>query len=287
MRKVVIGYIFGTAKPGEDERIFLRLAKRKGIEIVLFSTFDEADEKEIEEKAKRCDIIYNSNADDFALELAKTMEGLGKKVVDSPKAYYYTEDKWMFFVKCREHGIPVPETILLSEDINEAKKELKKFNRWPVVLKRVSGCQGEFVERVGNQKEAMKIIRRFWRKGSERMPIIAQEFIKSHNYRVLVIGGRIVQTVLKKGRSWKATGAWAKRHNRFKADAELKKIVEKTIKLAGINICGIDLVKKDGKWVVLEVNSEPTFGFIECDRERLVNEALDFLKGYAKKIHNL
>ncbi len=51
------------------------------------------------------------------------------------------------FLKCKEHNIPTVETILLPENIESAKKELKKFNKWPVILKRIEGCMGDFVER--------------------------------------------------------------------------------------------------------------------------------------------
>ena len=278
MKKFVLGYIFLGKNLGDDEKIFLKLAKRKNMEIVLFDISADIGEEELAEKVKRCDLIYNSNANLFALEFAKTVEGFGKKVIDSPKAYYYVEDKWLFFVKCKKHGIPTPETILLSNNLTIAKGEFGRFNHWPLILKMVSGCQGEFVWRAENQKEAIEIIKKAWDGESEMQPIIAQEFIKSDTYRVLVFGSRIVQTVLKKSRGWKATGAWAYRHKRFKPNKGLREIVGKITKIAGIKICGIDLVKKDGKWVVLEVNSEPTFGFIGCDREKLVGKALNFLK---------
>jgi RimK family alpha-L-glutamate ligase len=236
------------------------------------------DEGQIEEAIKRCDIVYNNSAEEFSLEIAKTIESLGKKVIEKPEVFYGTEDKWLFFVKCRKHNIPTPRTILLSENLNIAKRELEEFGNWPVVLKRVSGTMGEYVDRADNLKEAEGIIKKFWKKGSEKLPIIAQEFILSSSYRVTVIGGKIVQTAIKKNKGWKATGVYAKKIGKFKIDKELKKIIDKVVKMSKINICGIDLLKKDGKWLVLEVNSEPAFDFFENGREKLIGEVLDFLK---------
>lgn len=287
MKRLVLGYIMSSTVLSDDEKIFLRLAKRKNIEIVFFNAEKDIDGKELKKKSEKCHIIFNSTAEEFELELAKTLESLGKKVIDSPKAFYYAEDKWVFFVKSLEHGIPVPETILLSENLAVAEAELRRFSHWPVVLKRVSGCQGEFVARAMDEKEAMKAVKRLSAEGEERMPVIAQEFVKSHNYRVLLIGGKIVQCVLKKSTGWKATGAWAQRHLRFKPDSALKEIVRKVVNLTGIKICGIDLVKKNGKWLVLEVNSEPTFGFIEVDRKKLIGKALDFFRRHAIEHHLL
>lgn len=281
MKKVTIGYILSGKGLGEDEIICQRLAKKKNINLIMLNTAEEIDEEEIKEKIKQCDIIYNTSAENFGIEFEKTIEELGKKVIDSSKAYYYIEDKWMLFLKCKEHKIPTPETILLLEDIPTMKKELKKFNRWPVVLKRVNGCMGEFVEKADNLSESEKIIKKFWKKGSERLPIIAQELIHSPSYRVTTIGNKIVQTALKENKGWKSTGAYEKRFKKFKIDKELKEIMNKLSKIIPINVCGIDFLKKDGKWVVLEVNSSPGFDFFNSERKMLNEELLNFLKKQA------
>ena len=278
MKKVGIGYILSGHGLGEDEEICLRLAKKNNIELIMFNTSEEIDEEQIKEKIKKCDIIYNATAEDFAIEFEKTIEELGKKVIDSSKAYYYTEDKWMFFLKCKEHKIPTPKTILLLENISTAKKELEKFNQWPVILKRINGCMGEFVEKAENIKESEKIIKKFWKKGSERLPIIAQEFIKSPSYRVTLIGNRIMQTAVKENTGWKSTGVYEKRFKKFRIDKKLKELIRKISKVMKIKICGIDFLKKDGKWFVLEINSSPGFDFFSIERKELNAELLRFLK---------
>src|SRR3989344_1819037 len=186
MKKVTIGYIFDTLKPDKEEDLFIKLAKKKGINLVMFNVRDEISEEEIEEKAKECDIIFNNTAGYMGLEMLKTFEELGKKTVDSSNVYYYSEDKWMFYLKCKKDKIPTPETILLSNNARSIKKELKEFNQWPVILKRIEGEQGEFVQ-------------------------------------------------------------------------------------------------KEGKWVVLEVNAEPSFEFFEDEHQKIINEVLDFIIKEVKK----
>ena len=281
MKKVTIGYILSGKGLGENEKICLKLAKKNNIELVIFNTSEEIDEEEIKEKIKKCEIIYNATAENFAIEFEKTLEELGEKVIDSSKEYYYSEDKWMLFLKCKEHKIPTPETILLLDNITTAKKELKKFNQWPVVLKRINGCMGEFVEKADNLKESEEIIKKFWKKGNERLPIIAQELIRSPSYRVTMIGDKIVQTAIKESKDWKATGNYKKRFKKFEIDAELKDIINKLSKIVKIKVCGIDFLKKDGKWLVLEVNSSPGFDFFNTEIEKLNKELLLFLKNQA------
>ena len=284
MKKVTIGIIYSGNTFGKDEKILLELAKKKKVDLVMINISKKIDEEEIKEKVNRCQIVYNNTAEDFSIEIAKTIEALGKEVIDSPEAYYFTEDKWIFFVKCKECGIPTPETILLSENINIAKKELKDFGHWPVILKRICGTMGEYVDMAKDIKQAEEIILKFWTKGNEKLPIIAQEFIESPSYRVTLIGDKVVQTALKSCKNgWKATGVYGKKFGKFDVDEELKKILKKVMKMVKINICGVDLLKKDGKWTVLEVNSEPGLDFFEDEREKLIEETLELLIRKAKE----
>jgi glutathione synthase/RimK-type ligase-like ATP-grasp enzyme len=186
----------------------------------------------------------------------------------------------MFALKCKEHKIPTPETILLCGNVYLAKKELTRFGHWPVVMKRISGTMGEFVDRAESLEDVERIMKGFWHKG-EKLPIIAQEYVDSQSYRVTVIGGKIVQTALKENRGWKATGVYTKEFKHFKIDRKLKKLVKKVIKMSKINICGIDFIKKDDKWMVLEVNSVPAFDFFPQEREKLADKTLNLLKKYS------
>jgi glutathione synthase/RimK-type ligase-like ATP-grasp enzyme len=277
MKRVVIGCIFKGKSLGGDEEIFIKLSKKKNVEMIFLDFLRDLDKKELKEKIKKCDIIYNNSAEDFSLEFEKTIEELGKKVIDTTKSHYYDEDKWMFYLKCKEHKIPAPETILLSEDLNILKKEIKNFNKFPLVLKRVEGTCGEFVERVKTISEVVKIVKK-WRKNNSLTPIIAQEFINSPSYRVTVIGKEIIQTALKINKGWKATGVYAKKIFRFDIDKNLKKIVEKIIKISKLKICGIDFLKRGEEWLALEINSAPGFDFFESEREKIISKVIDLLK---------
>jgi glutathione synthase/RimK-type ligase-like ATP-grasp enzyme len=283
MKKITIGYIFYETCPRKDEKAFLKISKKKGVKLVMINAYKDLSEDELKDKIKDCDIIYNNSAENEALEIVKTIEELGKKVIETSESFYYDEEKWMFFLKSQKHKIPTPKTILLSQNFNIEKKELEKFNQWPVILKRVEGTNGNYVEKADNLKEAERIIKKFWRKGSERLPIIAQEFIKTGIcYRVTVIGGKVVQTAIKESKGWKASGISVYSKKKFKVDKQLEGIVKKINKAFKINIYGIDLFKKNGKWIVLEINSEPSFDFFLKERNRIVGLVLDFLIKKAK-----
>ncbi len=278
MKKKVIGLICCGREPNVEVKTFSELAKKKEVKFLTINTSEKFNFKSFSRKAKKCDIIYCSIWDDFSMELTKTIEEWGIKIFESSNSYHYTEDKWMFYVKCKKNKIPVPETILLSENIHNAKRELKEFGRWPVVLKRVTGTMGEYVGKAKSIGEAEALIKKFWKKGGEKLSIVAQEFIKSPSYRVTVIGNEIVQTALKKNKSsWKATGVYAKKFDKFDIDAPLKRIIKKLMKVVDIKVCGIDVFRRDGKWLILEVNAQPSLDFFEDEREKLTNKVLNLL----------
>ncbi|MDO8509165.1 MAG: ATP-grasp domain-containing protein [Nanoarchaeota archaeon] len=278
MKKRVLGYIYSDKNPGKDEKAFIKVAKRKGMEMIMFNLSKELNEQDLEEKANKCDIIFNNSGEDFAFEIIKTFEELGKKVIESSKSLYYPEDKWVFYMECKRNNIPVPETMLLSENIFLAKKELNHFGHWPVILKRVSGTWGQYVEKAENIKEAEAIINKFWGKTKEKLPIIAQQFIRSPSYRVTLVNGEIVQTALKENKGWKSTGVYEKSFKKFIVDKNLGKIVKKLAKITNIKVLGVDLLKNEGDWIVLEVNSTPAFDFFEDEREMLAEKIIDYLK---------
>ncbi len=278
MKKKTIGIISCGREIETEGKIFLELAKKKDVNLILINTSEKFNLNSFKRKITKCDIIYCSVWDDFSVELTKTIEEWGIKIIESSKSYYATEDKWLFYVKCKNHNLPVPDTILLSENITNARRELKEFGRWPVILKRISGTMGEYVSKAKSLGEAEAIIKKFWKKGSEKLPIIAQEFIKSPSYRVTVIGNKIVQTALKRNNAgWKATGVYAKKFEHFKVNKRTEKMIKKLTKFLDIKICGIDMLNKNGKLVLLEVNGQPSLDFFEEEREKLTESVLDLL----------
>ena len=282
-KKLMVGLLISEKRMGIEERLFLKCAKKRNMELVFINLAKKFDEEIFERQVKKCDVIYNDVGEGFVLEPLKTIEEFGKKVIDASKLYYYTEDKWMFFVKCKEHNIPTPETILLPNNLTMARAELKEFGKWPVILKRIYGMEGQNVEKADTLEEAVKIAKSIWSKDIDKLPLIAQEYTKSFSYRVTMIGGEIVQSVIKKSRNWKSTGVYAKDCERFRIDHALRKTLEKVFRVMKINICGVDLLKRGKEWLVLEVNTEPGLDFIEKEREKLIGKVLDFIKKYYKR----
>jgi glutathione synthase/RimK-type ligase-like ATP-grasp enzyme len=276
-RKTVIGIIYSGKGLGKDEKAFLKVAKKKNIELVIVNMNEKFSETELRNIFKDCCVIYCNSAEDYAIEFIKTLEEFGKKVIDTSKSHYYIQDKWFLYLECEKKKIPVPKTILLSEDLNVIRGQLSELNLWPIILKKLNGTMGECIERAEDTDEAIEIIKRFWGEGEERFPLIAQEYVHSDSYRVTLVNGKILQTAVKSGTGWKLTGVYAKKIKKFRVDSDLSKMVKKIIEFVDIKVCGLDFVKKGNKWLLLEVNSEPAFDFFSNEREMIVEKVLDYL----------
>ena len=50
-----------------------------------------------------------------------------------------------------------------------------------------------------------------------------------------------------------------------------------------MKVYGVDLFKKDKRWLVLEINSAPGLDFFSKEENKLVGEILDFLKKEVKR----
>jgi hypothetical protein len=90
-QKVTIGFITNHRLPDKEDNKFLRIAKKIGVDLIVFNAAEKFDLDLIKENAKKCDLILNDEADYISLELAKSLETLGCKVIEVPKSFYYTE----------------------------------------------------------------------------------------------------------------------------------------------------------------------------------------------------
>jgi len=277
-----IGFIYFQSYYDNSEKHFTNLLREK-FNVVELPFETQLDYQEIKEKTKKCKLIFNNTVCDpvtfESIELSKTLEELGKKVVNSTHSFYYEEDKWMFYLKCLEHHLPTPKTYLLpKEQRYESKFISAVLEEHPLVLKAIYSDNGLCVEKVSNMKQYWKKLKKISLKNT-LSPIIAQEFIPGahRSYRVTLMGYKVKQIVAKIGRNWKQTGNVLHKESfrTVKLPPAVKKMCEKAARAFGLEVCGLDLVQneKSGKWYLIEANSSPALDFI-YDQETKMNRIL-------------
>jgi len=278
-----IGYIYYKTYHDPVNFMLMRQLAKK-VHVVPLAIEEQVDLDLIRERTKHCTVIFNNAVFDpltfESLQLSKTLEELGKKVINSTHSFFYKEDKWMFYLRCLERKLPTPRTYLIPRGTRFNQKYIRSIIRHgPVVLKSVYSDNGQAVERVRTFPEFKQKLKKLLR-NDPRSPIIAQEYIPNGNrsYRVTLFGKKVKQGVVKIGKTWKQTGK--EENETFHAIAvtpNLKKLSEKAAKAFRMDICGLDLIHTKGKWYIIEANSCPALDWIERDTSRLIRELAHFL----------
>jgi len=283
MNKSVLGILIsGREMPDTTQRL-ITLAKESFMEVLILNITSEVSQEDLE-KMIVCDIIFNDSGEDYAINYIKIFENIGIPVVESSKALIQ-ENKWNFYKICVKNNIPAPKSILLDTDLEVAKKQLEEFNCWPVILKRVVGTWGDYVQKAENVDEAIEVMKKFWEKGNQVMSIIAQEFVDSFSYRVTYIDDEIVQTAIKENNNWKCTGVYAQNFKKFDIDDNLKQVINKIMSSFDIKICGVDLLKRGDEWVVIEVNTEPALDFFQDETDFLLKKEIALIQKVMTKAY--
>ncbi|MEK7211032.1 MAG: ATP-grasp domain-containing protein [Patescibacteria group bacterium] len=281
-----IGYIFADNKLLPEDRVFLNLAREKNIKVIVFPSARFLNLARVKNLARKCAVVLNNSAERESLEIAKVIESVGTPIVDPTRSLYFYEDKWMFYVHCKKHNIPTPETFLLPISISQCYEPLERLIKksGAVIIKNIFSDNGKFVDRAKTVKQAVEMIRKF-RKG-DRAPLIAQEYVKAAHkvYRVMVLNGKVVQAIIKKSNNWKCTGRFTKGDvPTFRVTPKLEKMCVRISKILNIPWCGIDLMRKNREWTAIEANSSPGMDFISGDIENLYKQLLKYLVSISEK----
>jgi glutathione synthase/RimK-type ligase-like ATP-grasp enzyme len=289
IKKYTIGYVYPESDNCLDDKFLIKILKKK-FNLILFPLEKQIEEKQIEEQAKSCKLILNNAVyEPFTwdgIELSKTLEEFGVKIINTSRSFYYQEDKWIFYLECLKNKIPTPLTYLISKNLSYNEKKIKKILMdGPIVIKSIFSDKGLCVERAKTFEEFEYKLQKIMNK-APTTPIIAQKYIEHGNvsYKVLLIGNKVIQSVVIRGKSWEQTGMKKTENYRtFKADKKLKKLCEKASKIFGMKWCSLDLIKENSNWYLIEVNGCPAVDFIYSDMERIGNILVDFLYKEAKK----
>jgi len=290
MEKPFLGLIC-TPHANATERNLLPLLREK-FNVVLFPVQKNTDYEMLRKNTEKVHIILNTAIDMpntyDSLEMVKTFETMGKRVIDSSKAFYYKEDKWLFYQTCLKNNLPTPVTYYIPRNIGRDRSKLRQIlSGGPVVFKGVFSDTGRAVKRAMHYEGALSVIKSLSKKIG-LMPIIAQRYVPHGkiSYRVTLVGNEIIQAVIKYGKTWKEGKLFWKneRYRLFKPDKELTELCKKAAQAFDLEWCGIDLLKDSkGKWYIIEVNSAPSMDFVIKDMKRanikLITYLLNLHKG--------
>ncbi|MFC2153919.1 RimK family alpha-L-glutamate ligase [Candidatus Altiarchaeota archaeon] len=191
----------------------------------------------------------------FRVEAIKAIEISGIKVVNAYRSIRQGGDKYVSLINMRKLGLHIPRTMMVSS-FESAVRAISQIGT-PVVLKPVVGTYGQGLFRIFDLEKELEFL------DGLAYPYLVQEYIphKEGDIRVFVCGDKALgaMTRIAPQDEWKtnvSTGGQSKKH---KMDEELKETAVNAAKAIGASYGGVDIMKKDGKYHVIEVNTQADF----------------------------
>lgn len=161
-------------------------------------------------------------------------------------------------------GVPVPDTVLVSNPVSRA--ELRAvFERFdpPVVIKPNSTTRGVGITLAGDLDsflgicDYLSLIHEF--PATDDRSFLVQEFLpEARDYRAMVIKGEYVGAVERTGEGWKHNVHAGARATGVRLPADHRELVERVAETLDIPFIGVDLLVSGERTLVSETNARPT-----------------------------
>lgn len=183
----------------------------------------------------------------------------GVPVCNNARAVERTVDKSMTSLLLRRAGIATPAT-WVTESSAEARgivmRETAAGHR--IVAKPLFGSQGKGLVRLG-RGDALPD------QAAVHGVYYLQRFVEpgpagGHDFRVLVIGGRSIAAMIRRGAGWVHNVAQGARCEAAPLEPDLCRIAERAVAAVGADYAGVDMMRTaDGTPTVIEVNGIPAW----------------------------
>ena len=167
-------------------------------------------------------------------------------------------------------GIPVPETVMVSNPVDESVvTDAVDDLSFPVVVKPNSATRGVGVAKAADLDSLLGIVDYLnlihdYRATGDKSYLIQEYLPDARDYRVMVVDGECVGGVERRLPRELAEGRWKHNvHRGAKATgvdvpAEHRRLAEGVAGELGISYLGVDLLETDDRLVINETNARPT-----------------------------
>lgn len=205
-----------------------------------------------------------SSATVYGTTVVRHFQEMGAPVLNSPAGIFNSRDKFRSLQLLAGQNIPIPVTYF-SNDLHQAERIVKRKLGYPFILKVLEGTQGVGVHLVKNEIEAHHLFNHF---SVAKQKIILQEFIeefKGKDVRVFIVGSKVVASMMR------IAGAGEFRSNihrggigqRIVLSEEEREMAIRAVKILGLQVAGVDILRSKKGALIIEVNSSPGLEGIE------------------------
>lgn len=192
----------------------------------------------------------------FGEQIPEILEHNGVFTPLDPDSFSIATNKFYSVKVLSEGGVSVPQSAyLLSTE--ETERSAEKLG-YPVVMKLISGYGGEGVMRASNPSDLGPFVDTL---SLFEQDICLQEFIEhpGEDVRIIVVGDRTYayKRVIEDGDGWRSNVSQGAVREEYDPPQEVREIAVQAARLAGFDICGVDIIEGDGEYYVIELNMSP------------------------------
>jgi glutathione synthase/RimK-type ligase-like ATP-grasp enzyme len=251
-----------SARPSDDRAVkrFVRAAEKVGMEATIIDREDYGRIAEFDALFIRETTAVNHHTYRFA----RRAEAEGMVVIDDPRSIVRCTNKVYQAELFDKHNLPCPKTVVVHR---ESPRQLGELLGFPVVLKQPDSSFSAGVCKADDEAELVELLPGLIQKSEL---VVAQEFVRStFDWRVGVLDGKPLYVC----RYHMARGHWqvqkvekAKRPNYGKVDTldvqhappALMDLAVRAANLIGDGLYGIDIKEADGRFMIIEINDNPS-----------------------------
>lgn len=202
---------------------------------------------------------------DHGAAVIRQFEGMGVYTTVSSHALVKARDKLVCLQLLAAEGIPVPRTVLPNAMVSNPEL-YQSLGAHPQVVKLLNSTQGIGVILSDTLKNTETMIETFQKL---REKVIVQEFIREvqgSDIRIFIVNGKVVGAMERQAlpgefRSNLHRGATSKK---IEVQPEEITLALKAVKILGLEVAGVDLLRSERGPLILEVNASPGLEGIEC-----------------------
>jgi ribosomal protein S6--L-glutamate ligase len=199
--------------------------------------------------------ICGIRQDEHQFEILNALSA-GNRLVNTPQAIFTCASKVLTTALLLKSGLPSPET-LFTASTGIATRFLKKHGR--AVIKPVYGYDGKGIRLIESPDEL----------GAP--PYYLQEYVPNdRDFRVFVIDGTAVGAIVRTSDALAHNIHQGGTGRPVEVDAQMQDVSSVAARAVGIDYCGVDLLKTDSGYTVLEVNGTPNWHCMAAPIPRLL-----------------
>ena len=218
---------------------------------------------------------------------AAILEMKGYKLINNYECLNITGNKLLTTINLIENDIPTPKTCISFKN-ESAIDAIEEDIKYPAILKPIIGSWGRMVAKLENYNCAIGNLECRKTMGDILQKIYyLQEYLHSNgsnkptDLRVFVIGDECVAAMgrFNPDNEFRSNLALGGSAEKVKIDDELEEISLKASEAVNGEIVGVDLMIKEGKLNVIEVNGTPQFrGITKATKINIADKIITYLQ---------